>query len=152
MSKRFTLAAAAMLGAMVAGVAVAQAPGPIAARQASFKDIGAQAKAFNDAMRAPAPDLAVVKAAAAKLKAHGAALPTWFPAGSGPASGVKTAAKTEIWTDAAGFATAAKAFADATVKLDQLAQAGDIEGLKAQQRVLGGACGGCHNKYREKPQ
>lgn len=153
MRKGIVAGALAMGAALaMAGLAFAQAPADaIKARQANFKDIGAQNKVIGDQLKLGAPDTAAIKAAAAKIKAHAAVLPTWFPAGSGVSAG-KTAAKAEIWSDAAGFAAASKSFQDAAAKLDQLAQAGDIEGLKGQLRPLGMTCGGCHNKYREKPQ
>jgi len=78
--------------------------------------------------------------------------PSWFPKGSGPEAGVKTAAKAEIWTDAAGFAAAASKLADETAKLQQVAAGGDIEAMRAQARAVGGACNTCHDKYRTAPE
>ena len=145
--------AAALVG-LFAGAAIAQstmAPADvIKARQANYKKIGGDAKAIGDELKLDKPDVAKLKASVADLKTLAAALPTWFPAGSGPEAGVKTAAKPEIWSDAAGFATAAKNLADATTKLDQLAQAGDVSGMQAQMKNVGMACGGCHTKYRVK--
>ena len=61
---------------------------------------------INDEARAGKPDMSAIAAAAARLKTHAAQVPTWFPKGSGAESGAKTAAKAEIWSDAAGFASA----------------------------------------------
>jgi cytochrome c556 len=155
-----------------AGAAVAQAPAPAAAavspaavspaalspadavkaRQANLKQLGAAAKVLNDQTKAPTPDIAAIKDAAAKVRTLSAALPTWFPAGSGKSAGVKTAAKDEIWTDAAGFATAARTLADAGAKLDQIAQTGDVAAVKTQFQAVGMPCGGCHKTYREREQ
>ena len=91
---------------------------------------------------------AVLTTNANKLKASSQALPSWFPKGSGPESGVKTDAKAEVWSDAAGFAAAANKFQIEAAKFQELATAGDVAGMKAQSRVLGGTCKGCHDKYR----
>jgi cytochrome c556 len=73
---------------------------------------------------------------------------TWFPKNSGPAAGINTAAKPEIWSDAAGFAEVQKVFATEAPKLLIAANAKDIDALKAQVLVVGKACKGCHDKYR----
>jgi cytochrome c556 len=144
-----------------AGAASAQAPAPgaavsladaVKARQANYKQLGGAAKTLNDQTKSPTPDMAAIKDAAAKVKALSIVLPTWFPAGSGKSAGVKTAAKDEIWTDAAGFATAAKTFADAAAKLDQIAQTGDAAAVTTQFQAVGMACGACHKTYRERAQ
>ena len=77
-------------------------------------------------------------------------LPQQFPAGSGPESGAKTDAKPEIWSDAAGFAAAAKALQDESAKLVALVDAGDAAGARTQAGAVGQSCGGCHQKYRVK--
>jgi len=96
--------------AVAAGGAMAQSAGAkaVATRQANFKQLGGAFKAINDQLKAGAPDMAVIKASAQKMKDLAAQEATWFPAGSGPEAGVKTGAKPEIWSDAAGFAAAVK--------------------------------------------
>jgi cytochrome c556 len=154
-----TLIAALMALGLAAGAALAADPTPPAtpttpagqalmARQAHFREQAAGFKAINDELKKDAPDKAVILANASKIKGTAAALPTWFPKGSGPETGLKTAAKAEIWTDAEGFATAATQLQTETVKLEQLAMAGDIDAIKAQARAVGAACGACHSKYR----
>lgn len=136
--------------ATAAPIAMAQSAGAkaAAARTANFKQIGAAFKAIRDETGKGSPDAAVVQANARKLNTLATQLPTWFPRGSGPESGAKTKAKSEIWTDAAGFSAAARAFQGETAKFQQLALAGDMNGAKAQTRALGGACKTCHDKYR----
>jgi cytochrome c556 len=143
--------------AMATGVALAgdtlptpTTPGgkALVARQAHFKDQGAAFKALNDELKKDAPDKAAIAADAGKLKANGVALPTWFPKGSGPETGLKTAAKPEVWTDAAGFEAAAGKFQTETAKLADVASAGDLDAIKAQVRATGGACKNCHDSYR----
>jgi len=148
MKRAAMLAVAAAVG-LGAGAALAQsASDAIAARQQNFKALGAASKAINDEARKDAPDKAVFATNASKLATLASQLPTWFPRGSGPEAGVKTAAKPEIWSDAAGFAAAAANLKTEAAKLDELARAGDIDGVKTQARALGGACRNCHEKYR----
>jgi cytochrome c556 len=142
------LAAAALAG----GVAMAQEASPggkaVLARQAHMKEL---AKAFGGVgaeLRKEAPDKTAIAAGAAQAKALAAALPTWFPKGSGPEAGAKTAAKAEIWSDAAGFDTAVAKVQAETAKLADVAAGGDLDAIKAQARATGGACNACHEKYR----
>jgi cytochrome c556 len=131
--------------ALAAGLSAADA---IKARHDHFKEMGGAAKALGDQFKSGAPDAAIVKAQAAKLATTAATLPTWFPAGTGPESGVKTRALPVIWTDKAGFSAAAKTLAAETAKLNSLAAAGDMAGAGAQMQAVGAACGGCHKKFR----
>jgi cytochrome c556 len=154
-----TLIAAVTMLALATGAAPAADPTPpvmpatpagqaLLARQAHFREQSAGFKAINDELKKEAPDKAVILANATRIKGTAAALPTWFPKGSGPETGLKTAAKAEVWTDAEGFATAATQLQTETVKLEQLAMAGDLDAIKAQDRAVGAACGACHSKYR----
>jgi len=120
----------------------------LVARQARFKEQNAAFKAVNDDLRKEAPDKAALAADATRLKAMAAALPSWFPKGSGPETGLKTGAKAEIWTDAEGFAAAATNFQAETAKLEQAAMGGDLDAVRADARAVGGACKACHDKYR----
>lgn len=145
----WTLAAALLAG----GTALAQEASPggkaVLARQGRMKEL---AKAFGGTgaeLRKESPDKAAVTAGAAQAKALAQALPTWFPKGSGPEAGVKTAAKAEIWSDADGFEAAAMRLQSETAKLADLAAGGDLDAIKAQARATGGACNACHEKYRQ---
>jgi cytochrome c556 len=75
------------------------------------------------------------------------ALPSMFPAGTGPES-IQTEAKGEIWTDRAGFLKAAEDYVAATQKLSDFAHANDADNFKAQLAVVGNACNACHTTYR----
>lgn len=118
------------------------------ARHQNFKAQGAAFKAVLDEIKKDQPDKGVIAANAGKLKTLSSQLPTWFPKGSGTESGMKTDAKPEVWSDPAGFAAAANRLQVEASKLDQLARAGDIAGVKGQVRAVGGACKNCHDKYR----
>ena len=117
-------------------------------RHNNFKQQGAAFKAINDELKKDNPDNALLATNAAKLKGLVNNLPSWFPKGSGPESHLKTDAKPEIWSDAAGFQAAASRLQVEVSKLNQLAVAGDWTAFKGQTRAVGGACKGCHDKYR----
>lgn len=121
----------------------------VSARQAGFKQIGASFKAVNDELKRGKPDMAAVATAAGRLHGHAAQVPTWFPRGSGVESGAKTAARAEVWSDAAGFADAAANLKAQTDRLVALAKAGDAAPTRKQGAQVGAACKTCHTKYRE---
>ncbi len=140
------------LGAMAmgSGAALAQSAGAkaAAARHENFKPVGAASKALRDELAKGTPDRNALNANARKLALLSTQLPTWFPKGSGPESKFKTRAKANIWSDAAGFASASKALQVETGKFQTLAAGGDVAAIKAQYRAVGGACKACHDKYR----
>lgn len=158
--KMVMTALAASVGlSLSVGVALAADPTPTPApaspagkvvlvRQAHYRELNSAFRAVNDELRKDAPDKAAITANAGKMRALAADLPSWFPKGSGPEAGVPTRAKAEIWTDAEGFAAAAGGLAGETVKLEQVAAAGDLDAIKAEGRATNGACGACHSKFR----
>ena len=150
-------AACAVAGVVVANAALAHDVGPVpntpagkaaAARHENYKQVGGAFKAISDQARTGSPDKAVVLANAQKLSTLAGQMPTWFPKGSGTESGVKTDAKPEIWKDPQGFAAAIKRLQTESAKLQQVAATGDAAALKAQFQATGGACKGCHDKFR----
>ena len=72
-----------------------------------------------------------------------------FPEGSGPDAYPQTDALPTIWADMAGFEAAAARFETESAALLELAEAKDVEGVKAGFGKLGGACGGCHETFRK---
>jgi len=147
-SRHFAWAAAALMIAAVATAAGVTGADAIKARQTHMKALGASAKAIFQQTHAATPDMAVVKAEAAKIDAAAKALPTWFPAGSG--AGAKTEALPLIWTDPKGFAAKQHVLALAAAKLNAVAQAGDAAGVGPAAHDVGAACKGCHETYKEK--
>jgi len=150
-------AALAATAALLAGAAAAHDDGPQPAtaagkaagqRHQNFKQVGAAFKSALDESKKGAPDAKVIGASAQKLATLSGQMTTWFPNGSGPGSGAKTNAKAEVWSDPQGFAAAAKRLQMESVKLQQLAAAGDAKALKAQVMAVGGACKNCHDKFR----
>ncbi|HEX4928617.1 MAG TPA: cytochrome c [Burkholderiales bacterium] len=63
---------------------------------------------------------------------------------------VKSRAKAEIYSNAGEFKQAATHLENETHKLYELSQRGDESAVKAQIATVGKACGGCHDKFREK--
>lgn len=153
MSMSKVMAAMVAIGVISSGVMSAHAAGPedtIKARQQGFKDIGKAFKAVRDQVQGGNPDLEVIKSSAALIQKSSGSVASWFPKGTGPEAGVKTTAKPEIWTDAAGFKTALDNFVDQAGKFQQVANAGDAAPLPAAVKALGQTCGGCHDKFRVK--
>jgi cytochrome c556 len=137
--------------AFAGGAIAAGAPADtIKARQQALKDTGAAFKTIRDQMKSGSPDAAAIKTAAQTIKKTSVAMVDWFPKGTGTEAGVKTAAKPEIWSDAAGFETARKNFVEQADKFAALADAGDMAAVGGGIRPLGMACGGCHDKFRVK--
>src|SRR5436190_11987072 len=77
------------------------------ARHEHFEQFGASFRAIGGELGKPAPNAAAIKTSAATLNALASALPTWFPKGSGVEARPLSAAKANIWTDAAGFSAKA---------------------------------------------
>lgn len=133
-----------------AALAASAAETAIAQRQKGLKAMGGAFKTINDNLKTDAPDAKLIAAQATIIKAQAAHVPHWFPKGSGPEAGFKTAAKPEIWTDGAKFAAAAKGLQTESAKLETIAKGGDIDAIKAQVKATGGACGTCHTPFRVK--
>jgi cytochrome c556 len=124
----------------------------VKARQQSLKTLGAAFKVIRDELKGDAPDAAKIRKASADITQAAGAIDRWFPAGTGPDSGVKTDAKPEVWTDPAGFATAREAFVREANKWAQLGNSTDVSAWKEGAASLGQSCKGCHDKYRVKKE
>jgi cytochrome c556 len=124
----------------------------VKARQQGLKALGAAFKTIRDELKTDFPDAAKIRTASADIAQAGSAIDKWFPAGTGPDSGVKTDAKPEVWTDAAGFATAREAFIREANKWAQLTNSANVSAWKEGAASLGQACKGCHDKYRVKKE
>jgi cytochrome c556 len=142
-------AAALILGAAGAALA-ADMTAVIQARQAHYKAIGAASKGIFDELNKPSPDVAAIQGYARTLDQLAPQIPSWFPVGSGPESGVKTLAKPEIWSNAAAFKTDADAFAAEARHFDVTAAGGDIGAIRLEYPTLGKTCGACHGEFRAK--
>ncbi len=116
------------------------------ARHENYEMLGANMKVLQDNFRAETPDMAAATAAAANVKLFADAMGAWFPAGTGPDSGIESEAKANIWTDRATFDAAAVKLQEESAKL---AAATDAAAFKAQFPATGGTCKNCHDTFRE---
>ncbi len=146
--------AGALVGALLladAGAALAAEPTPVqAARQKHFKDIGHAFKAAREALKGPAPSIAVIQASAKTIDDLAPQLLTWFPAGSG--EGGKTEALPVIWQKPGEFKAASEKLATAAHAFDVAAMSGNAEAVKAAVPALGEACKNCHDTFRAKDE
>lgn len=117
-------------------------------RHDAYHHLGDAFKTIRDQVRADAPDMAAIKSAAQTVQKASVDQFNWFPAGSGPAPGVKTRAKAEIWTRPQDFEAAQKLFAKEAEKLNAAAAAGDVAAVKSQFGDVGKACKNCHDTFR----
>jgi cytochrome c556 len=144
--------AALIIGA--SGIAVAQAARTPAQtveyREAQLRRLGAAFKAVNDQSRASSPDFAAIRSNAQTISALAAEFPTWFPAGTGPAAGLDTKAKAEIWSNSAGFADEIRQLQAAAQNLATASAGTDRAAISASARSLGQRCASCHTGFRER--
>ncbi len=132
--------------ATAGGETPADVPAFMKTRHDNYEALGKNMKVLMDNMKAATPDMAAVTTAAAEVKKTADVMGTWFPAGTGPETGIKTGAKANIWTDRATFdAAVVKLQTEATA----LAAVTDAAGFKAQFPKTGGACKNCHDTFRE---
>lgn len=136
--------------AVSAGMALAQQKpaDAVKARQEAMKSLGGDSKIINDALKTDMPDKAAVIDAFHRIADKGKNVGMLFPKGSGPESGLKTRAKAEIWSDAAGFKTAADNFVAVTADLAKVSASSSADDLKAAAKKMNEACGGCHKPFR----
>lgn len=118
-------------------------------RHENFEAIGDAAKVIADQLKASAPDVAKIQAAAATINGFAPKVPGWFPAGSGPADGIKTDALQAIWEKPAEFKAETDKFTAEAAKFDALAKSGDVAAIGEGMKALGGTCKSCHDKFRE---
>ena len=145
MTKKLALLTVALLA--TAGVARAEGPDLIELRQSgqdlvlgTFGGIRAVVDAKGDIKKLETP--------AKALQRWALVFPTLFPKGT--ETGHDTKALPAIWSDNAGFLKAAADFSAAAGKLAEIAKAGDADGIGAQVKAVGDACGACHRTYRAK--
>jgi cytochrome c556 len=138
--------------AMVVALGLA-APAVLAAdvappRVASLRELGAAFKNVNDELKSGTPQIYIIQLSARQIRDVAKLQYGWFPAGSGPAPGRKTAAKPEIWTQPAKFKAAQDAFAAEAAGFMKVAQGGNVGAIKVAAKSLGQTCGGCHRPFR----
>lgn len=149
--KKLVLTSAAAV--MLCGAAFAQRPAPnpaqtIQARQANYKQMASALKGISDQLRSGNPNLAQIRPRAALLANRSTHVLAWFPHGTGPEARVRTRAKPEIWSNAAGFRHAGATFVVAARALNDAASAGDVARIRAAFPAVQRSCGACHDSFR----
>ncbi|MEO1662306.1 MAG: cytochrome c [Pseudomonadota bacterium] len=120
----------------------------IEARQQGYKAIGRNFKTINDQLKTTSPELEAIQAAADAMVEASEGMSDWYPAGTGPESGVKTEALAVIWDDPEGFAVKVADYEAALTALDAATATGDFEAIAAAAKATGPTCGACHDKFR----
>lgn len=118
------------------------------ARHEHYEEMGKVMKGMGDQLKSSSPSLEAIQRNAALIAGYGPQILTWFPEGSGPETGRRTRAKAEVWSDAATFRERAQAFEAESARFNQIAQAGDVEAIRAAMPALGNACKNCHDRFR----
>lgn len=116
----------------------------IAVRQIAF-DLNNGDFAYIRSVVAAKGDVKQLEAPAKAIARWASVLPTLFPAGSDKG---ETKARSEIWSDNAGFRKVAATLGDAAAKLATDAKASNADAVAADAKTLGDACGACHRGYR----
>jgi cytochrome c556 len=146
-SPRIRILASLALAGIAAPLLAAPAD-QVHTRVDGFRELGAAFKAVNDGLRSPTPQTVLIQMSARQIRNAATAMRSWFPAGSGPESGVKTAAKPDIWTRPADFRRAQDAFAAQAAAFQAAANGGNVDAIRIATRNLGATCKGCHDQFR----
>jgi len=147
MSRRSRILAALSLGLI--GAPLLAAPSDVVrARIAGLRELGAAFKNANDALRGSEPQTIMIRQSAREIVSAARAQYQWFPAGTGPNPAWKTAARPEIWTQAARFRTAQDNFARAADAFQRAAMTGNADAMRSSARTLGATCKGCHDQFK----
>ncbi len=118
------------------------------ARRDHFHALGKATKSLREQIGRANPDWALVASDTTQIGHLAAALPTWFPAGSGRGHGIKTKARAKIWAQPQAFAAAARTLSTRAQDLAQAVASHDRRTLELRARALGQACGTCHHRFR----
>lgn len=117
-------------------------------RHENFEKMGKAFKRIRDELRSGEASLPVITTSAETINGLARELHTWFPAGTGPASGIETEAKAEIWDNKADFNAKAENLVEESSAFLALTRKGDASEIMGGVRGLGGACKSCHDDYR----
>ena len=86
--------------------------------------------------------------AGALIERDAKALPALFPAGTGPQSGLDTAALDAIWSDRAGFESLVRQLATAAGRLAAVTPGSDSAQIRKEIKTVAATCRSCHRDYR----
>ncbi|HEX7874287.1 MAG TPA: cytochrome c [Sphingobium sp.] len=136
------------MGAFVGAPLLAADGDPVAARIHGYRDLGSAFKNVQDELRSSTPQPYILQLSARQIRDAARQQYGWFPAGSGPRPGVKTAAKPIIWQQPAQFKAAQDALSTQANGFYQAVASGDMSKVRLQAKSLGQSCGACHRTFR----
>jgi cytochrome c556 len=145
---------AIFLALLAVGTAVASesndasVQGVIETRRSGFKKMGAAMKSIATELKTDAPDVAKITAAAQAVTAGAKEQPHWFPAGSGPESGLDTDALPHIWKDTVKFSALSSQLGVEAGNFSAALGGKDVATLRTQFKVLSDVCATCHKSFR----
>jgi cytochrome c556 len=150
--KRVVIAGALSLMCVAGAAGAHHEPSPsaaeiVAARQASFALSTASLGMIKTTLDSGGP-IDGLAFTAGGLNRWATALPSMFPAGTGPDAIASTKAKPEIWSDRAGFEAKAADYQAATARLRDAIAAGDRAAASEAWTATRATCGSCHDAYR----
>ena len=117
-------------------------------RHESYEDIGDAMKGINRELKGGSPSIDTIRRNAAAIAEFAPRVPSLFPPGTGPETGNRTRAKTEIWQDHPTFLQRAEAFRTESARFNQAAQSGDLAAVRAALPGLADSCKNCHDRFR----
>jgi len=117
-------------------------------RRSGFKKMGAAMKSIAAELKTDAPDLAKMTSAAQAVSAGAKEQPNWFPAGSGPESGLDTDALPHIWKDTAKFSSLSSQLGVEAGNFSAALSGKDVATVRTQFKVLSDVCATCHKSFR----
>ncbi len=148
----FNLYSRRTLAALVLGIVAAPllaAPADtVRTRIAGLRELGAAFKNVNDGLRGGQAQTIMIQQSAREIRNAAQAQYQWFPAGTGANPAWKTAAKPEIWAQAARFRAAQDNFRAQADAFQRAAMSGNATAIRASARTLGASCKGCHEQFR----
>jgi cytochrome c556 len=118
-------------------------------RKNRFRELGAAFKSINDQAKSGKLVKVMLRTSARMITGTARDQYKWFPVGSGPESGLKTKAKSKIWSNAPAFQQAQANFQRQADLMAQAVEVGLLPQIQAQAKALGQACAACHKIYRE---
>ena len=151
MKRLLGVAQIGLVASLVLGAAHAADMGdPIADRQTIMKNVGAGMKAAGQMVKGETEyDAAKAELAMRVINAAAIGYGHFFPEDS--KTGGDTEAKPTIWEDMDGFQQAREKLVTTSAAAVKASEGG-LDSFKAAFGEVGGACKGCHEKYRVKKE
>ena len=133
-----------ILGYSAASYAHKDATGIVKERMDLFKKSQQDIKALYSSIKSG--EIEKIKISSSELADWGAAIPEYFPLGSG--GGVSDASE-KIWDDFESFEESAKALELAALSVLEAANRNDMEAIIAAAKSVGNSCKSCHRNFKK---